>query len=1034
MANPIDIVISKEALAEIDKAISKVGALDKEIQSTAQSFITNSKKMASAIGSITPNDVSQSISENSKLNAELDRMNKTIKEQGEQLERLRQIRNNNIKILAEERTERRLLNKIANEEAMLNSKLAGAYAKLNIEHQRAARYLQDLIARGKLATQTQRDYDKEIKIAQKEFTVLNDRILIADKAVGRFNRNVGNYPMQAARGIKELAQAFGFVGGVTGVVMLGKNIFETTKELMSLDGAMKLVTKTTENFANQQVFLQRISEAYGVEISALQKQFTQFYVSASDKISGTAIQNIFESVAKSSAKMGLSVESQDRAFLALNQMMSKGTVTAEELRGQLGEALPGAFGIMARAMGVTEKQLGKMMKDGKVIASEVLPLFAKELEKTYGVENVKRVDNLAAAQTRFSNAWKNFVRSLDSDGNKLSKFFSSILNITTDLVKGVEVIFESSETKRLNVLKGLRDKGYSETLEYYKNNKEATENDMILHKQYNANKIVEFNKEKKQIVERAKLFSQKFGERSFSKTIGGENQEDRVKAEANLKKDMERLKAISQVSQKYAGEISAINQLLAKRPASSKENEELTKEQQKSLEERLKNQYEYNKAQLNLQLAKIDSLVNNEDLYYTDRLTALDADLIKRTEIANLDYKEELRLAKDSSEKKKTALINFQIEQLKLIEDYNKKKNNLEKLDLDPITTLNKSKSADGIKDVADSAKTATKELENTAEAVEKTRKQLEDLKKTTEDWLGSFSTEFLQNSGLGSLETFFDGTFDKLLEGAQTTEEKFAVTFNAIAESAQEMFNFISNASQANFDAEYARLESQKDVALKFAGDSATSKKKIEEDYEKKKKEIANRENKAKQKQAIFNIAIDTAQAIVGLWAKPGFPMAIPLAIAVGALGAAQIGMVAAQKIPQYFDGGVHGGGLAMINDAGGSNYVETVVTPDGKVQQFKGRDVVTDLPKGTEIFTPEQWQQKELEYMLNSRGVMLNNQASKGFTAEQMDAILAKHFGKIQTNTTVFDKKGIMQFSEMNGNKTIRNANRATGLGFKV
>ena len=160
----------------------------------------------------------------------------------------------------------------------------------------------------------------------------------------------------------------------------------------------------------------------------------------------------------------------------------------------------------------------------------------------------------------------------------------------------------------------------------------------------------------------------------------------------------------------------------------------------------------------------------------------------------------------------------------------------------------------------------------------------------------------------------------------------------------------------------------------------------------------------------------------------------ATTLALIIGGIGAAQIGMVAAQKIPQYFDGGVHGGGLAMINDAGGSNYVETVVTPDGKVQQFKGRDVVADLPKGTEIFTPEQWQQKELEYMLNSRGVMLNNQASKGFTAEQMDAILAKHFGKIQTNTTVFDKKGIMQFSEMNGNKTIRNANRATGRGFSV
>lgn len=94
--------------------------------------------------------------------------------------------------------------------------------------------------------------------------------------------------------------------------------------------------------------------------------------------------------------------------------------------------------------------------------------------------------------------------------------------------------------------------------------------------------------------------------------------------------------------------------------------------------------------------------------------------MIKRTGIAKLDYNEELRLAKDSSEKKRTALINFQIEQLKLIEDYNKKKNNLEKLDLDPVTTLVKSKSADGVKDLSDNAKNATKELENTAESVEK--------------------------------------------------------------------------------------------------------------------------------------------------------------------------------------------------------------------------------------------------------------------------------------------------------------------------
>jgi hypothetical protein len=49
-------------------------------------------------------------------------------------------------------------------------------------------------------------------------------------------------------------------------------------------------------------------------------------------------------------------------------------------------------------------------------------------------------------------------------------------------------------------------------------------------------------------------------------------------------------------------------------------------------------------------------------------------------------------------------------------------------------------------------------------------------------------------------------------------------------------------------------------------------------------------------------------------------------------------------------------------------------------------------------------------------------------------MDVVLSKHFSKIQTNHTSFDRKGIMQWSEAQGSKTIRNANRASGIGFKV
>ena len=179
--------------------------------------------------------------------------------------------------------------------------------------------------------------------------------------------------------MRDLAGAFGITAGIGLFVQIGKDIFDTTKELQSLDMALKQVTETQANFQQQQLFLKRISEDYGVELNSLTKQFTQFYVSAKDKISGTEIQKIFESVTKAGASMGLTVENQERAFLALNQMMSKGVVSAEELRGQLGEALPGAFGIMAKALNVNEQQLGKMMKDGKLLASDVLPKFAKQL-------------------------------------------------------------------------------------------------------------------------------------------------------------------------------------------------------------------------------------------------------------------------------------------------------------------------------------------------------------------------------------------------------------------------------------------------------------------------------------------------------------------------------------------------------------------------------------------------------------------------------------------------------------------------------
>jgi len=261
--------------------------------------------------------------------------------------------------------------------------------------------------------------------------------------------------------------------------------------------------------------------------------------------------------------------------------------------------------------------------------------------------------------------------------------------------------------------------------------------------------------------------------------------------------------------------------------------------------------------------------------------------------------------------------------------------------------------------------------------------------------------------------------------------------TFNAIADSAQQAGEIIAGFSEMNFKNEYARLEAQKDISLKFAGDSTAAKQKIEDDYEKRRKEIANRENKAKQKQAIFNIAIDTAQAIMATVGKTGFA-GLPLALILGALGAAQIAMVASQKIPEYWQGTDNASaGLAYTNERGAEIHTDK----HGNIKDFgdnKGARL-TMMAQGDKVYTAEETKRMmfndDLNYMLNSRGISMPiNSQSNTMTAQQMDLILGKHFSKIQTNSTVIDKNGFAQWTEKRGNRTIQNANRVSRTGFKV
>lgn len=134
------------------------------------------------------------------------------------------------------------------------------------------------------------------------------------------------------------------------------------------------------------------------------------------RLEGAQTKEIFEAIAGAGTVMGLSVQEQSGALLAISQMMSKGTVQSEELRGQLGERLPGAFAIAARAMGVTTAQLSKMLEQGQVFSDEFLPKFAAQLKKELGDEVSKSANSAQAELNRLDSSYQNLKQQLAQTG------------------------------------------------------------------------------------------------------------------------------------------------------------------------------------------------------------------------------------------------------------------------------------------------------------------------------------------------------------------------------------------------------------------------------------------------------------------------------------------------------------------------------------------------------------------------------------------------------------------------------------------
>ena len=206
-----------------------------------------------------------------------------------------------------------------------------------------------------------------------------------------------------------------------------KMIQDTVVAYDALEYSMKTILQSSTKLITEMGYLNEITHAFGGTLINTSKSYIKFKQAAdSANLTAHDTQGIFRSVAKAGAVMGLSNDALTGTMLALEQMLSKGKLSAEELRRQLGERLPGAYNIMARSIGVSSEALDDLLRKGEILSKDVLPDFARQLEKEYNLGLIDEVDKLGVTIDVMSQEWTNFGRVIFSSEKWIYKVIDTL--------------------------------------------------------------------------------------------------------------------------------------------------------------------------------------------------------------------------------------------------------------------------------------------------------------------------------------------------------------------------------------------------------------------------------------------------------------------------------------------------------------------------------------------------------------------------------------------------------------------------------
>lgn len=287
-----------------------------------------------------------------------------------------------------------------------------------------------------------RDIAKAANLTEKEIRELGRQFGVSESQIKKISGSTKS-AITSFNGLGGAAKAAMAYLSITQVYDFAKASFEATTQLDMWQRSMVAITGSQQLMRSEMAFLLEASRNTGQNFYNLTDSYRQLSAAArGTAISTEDVHNVFNAVSEAGAVLGLSAERVGLAFNALAQMASKGKVSMEELRQQLGDQIPGAMNIASRAMGVSVKEMFRMVEAGEVMASDLLPRLANELHKMYSeAANKSALESGQAAVNKLSQEWTSFkIAVSDSD------VMISSINAVTGALKGMSDAINGQDT------------------------------------------------------------------------------------------------------------------------------------------------------------------------------------------------------------------------------------------------------------------------------------------------------------------------------------------------------------------------------------------------------------------------------------------------------------------------------------------------------------------------------------------------------------------------------------------------------------